>query len=94
MIITKEVEAEVKQFLDNYWRLYMEGDLQTWSTCLADDYKNIGGTEEEIWNSKKEIIDYTKTIMNQMVGVAELRNKQTHVFSLEPYVLAHEFTDL
>ena len=94
MIITKQLEAEIKQFLDNYWRLYLEGDLQTWSTFLTDDYKNIGGTEEEIWNSKKEIMNYTTAIIDQMVGAAELRNKQTQVFSLDPYVLAHEFADM
>ena len=94
IIITKQLETEIRQFLDNYWALYLEGDLQTWSTFLTDDYKNIGGTEEEIWNSKQEIMDYSTAIMGQMVGVASLRNKKTEVFSLTPYVLAHEFADM
>jgi signal transduction histidine kinase len=94
MIITKHLEEEIKQFLDNYWKVYLEGDMHTWSTYLTDDYKNIGTTEEEIWNSKKDIMDYTNAITDQMVGVAELRNKKTEVFSLTPYVLAHEFADM
>ncbi len=94
MIITKELELEIKVFMDNYWNTYLTGDLQRWSTFLTDDYKNIGGTEEEIWNSKKEIMDYTLRILDQMVGAAELRHKQTQVFSLTPYILVHEFTDM
>lgn len=94
MIITKQIEAEIKQFLDTYWNTYLTGDLQAWSAFITDDYKNIGGTEEEVWNSKKEIMDYTTRIIDQMVGTAELRNKKTEVFSLEPYVLAHEFSDI
>ena len=94
IFIPRQLEEEIKEFLDNYWKLYLEGDLQTWSTCLTDDYKNIGGTEEEIWNSKKEILDYTMAIIDQTVGIVEFRNKKTEVFSLEPYVLAHEFFDM
>ena len=77
IFIPRQLEEEIKEFLDNYWKLYLEGDLQTWSTCLTDDYKNIGGTEEEIWNSKKEILDYTMAIIDQTVGIVEFRNKKT-----------------
>jgi two-component system, NtrC family, sensor kinase len=94
MVITKELEEEIKAFMDNYWNNYLEGDIQKWSTFITDDYKNIGGTEEEIWNSKKEIIDYTMQVVHQMVGVSEFRNKRIQVFSLSPYILAHEFSDI
>jgi signal transduction histidine kinase len=94
MIITKELEAAVTRFMDNYWDTYLSGDIETWSSFLTDDYKNIGGTEEEIWNNKTEIIDYTMAIIDQMVGVVELRNKRIQVFALDPFILAHEFTDM
>jgi signal transduction histidine kinase len=94
IIVTRQLEEEITLFLDNYWKKYLEGDLQTWSTYLTDDYKNIGGTEEEIWNSQKEIMDYTVAVIDQMVGTVEFRNKKTEVFSLAPYILAHEFFDM
>src|SRR6187397_2454094 len=94
MVITKEIEAAVTRFMDDYWETYLAGDIQTWSTFLTDDYKNIGGTEEEIWNNKKEIIDYTLAVIDQMVGAVEFRNKRTQVFALDPFILAHEFTDM
>jgi signal transduction histidine kinase len=80
--------------MDTYWSTYLAGDLETWAGFLTDDYKNIGGTEEEIWNSKQEILSYSEAMLQQVVGLAELRNKRIEVFSLEPYVLAHEFTDM
>ena len=93
IIVTRQLEEEIKLFLDNYWKLYLAGDLQTWSTYLTDDDKHIGGSEEEIWNSQKEIMDSTVAVIDQMVGAVEFRNKKTEVFSLTPYILAHEFFD-
>ncbi len=80
--LTKKLEAEIKKFMKTYWDTYFKGDLKTWATFLPADYKNIGGTEEELWNSKKEILDYSKRIINQMVGQAEIRNTKYPDLSL------------
>ncbi|WP_235297809.1 ATP-binding protein [Portibacter marinus] len=94
MAIDSSVETEIKEFLQNYWDTYFEGDLKKWGTFITDDYKNIGTTEEEIWNSKKDILDYTKEMIDQMVGNAEVRNKKVQVNSYPPYFMAHELGDL
>ena len=41
MVITKELEEEIKAFMDNYWNTYLEGDIQKWSTFITDDYKIV-----------------------------------------------------
>ncbi len=92
--MTKKLEAEIKQVMNDYWDSYFKGDLEHWGNYLTEDYRNIGGTEEEIWNSKKEILDYTYRIIDQMEGVTELRNKQTQIIPYDPYVMVHELLDI
>ena len=93
MKLTKELEAEIKQVMDDYWDSYLKGDLETWANFLPDNYMNIGSTEEEIWNNKEEMIAYSKAVVHQMVGTVEIRNRQLRVIPLEPYFIVHEFQD-
>ncbi|WP_179345523.1 ATP-binding protein [Winogradskyella ursingii] len=94
MKLTKKIEAEITQFLQSYWDTYFEGNLSKWQSFLNEDYKNIGTNQEEIWNSKKEILDYTNEVLDQMVGQAELRNKKVQIILYEPYIMTHELGDL
>ncbi len=94
MKLTKKSEAEIKQVMADYWASYFAGDLNHWANYLVDNYRNIGGTEEEIWNSKKEILDYTHRIIDQMKGATELRNKQTQIIPYDPYIMVHELLDI
>ncbi len=94
MKLTKKTEKEIKEVMDDYWNSYFEGNLDHWANYLVDDYRNIGGTEEEIWNSKKEILDYTYRVIDQMQGATELRNKQTQIILYDPYVMVHELIDI
>ena len=94
MIITKQLEAEIIQFLDTYWEKYITGDFDTWSTFLMNEYKNIGTNQEEIWLNKKEILDYSLSMADQLIGQLKINNKTTHVYPLDPYILAHEFGDM
>jgi signal transduction histidine kinase/ketosteroid isomerase-like protein len=94
MKLTKKREAEIKQVMDTYWGSYLNGDLDTWASFLPANYRNIGTTAEEIWNSKQEIVDYTRRVIDQMVGMAELRNKQVQIIPVDPYIMVHELGDL
>jgi signal transduction histidine kinase len=94
MKITKELEAEIRTMMDDYWGSYFRGDLEHWQSYLVDDYRNIGGTEEEIWNSKQEIVEYTHRVIDQMAGLTELRNMQRQIIPYDGYLMVHEFTDI
>jgi signal transduction histidine kinase/ketosteroid isomerase-like protein len=91
---TKKLEKEIRAVMDDYWVSYLKGDLQTWASYLPDDYRNIGTTKAEIWNNKKEIVEYTQRVIDQMVGMAETRNKKTHIIPYDPYFMVHELGDL
>ncbi len=94
MTISKQLESEILQFLESYWNKYIEGDIATWSSYIADDYRNIGTNEEEVWQNKKEIIAYSLSMIDQITGNLILKNKKTQIYALDPYVLAHEFADM
>jgi signal transduction histidine kinase len=94
MKVTEALKKELAQWLDTYWATYLEGDIGTWATFIRDDYRNIGGTKEEIWNSKQEIIDYTNSIIDQMVGSVEIRNREIELIPYGEYMMVNEFTDL
>ena len=94
MKITKKIEAEILHVMDEYWSSYLNGDLHTWASFLPDDYRNIGTTKAEIWNNKKEIVEFTEKVLDQTVGLAETRNKKTQIIPYAPYVMVHELGDL
>ncbi len=94
MQITKKIEKEILQVMEGYWGSYLRGDLQTWASYLPDQYKNIGTTKAEIWNSKKEIVNFTEKVIDQTAGMAETRNKKTQIIPYDPYVMVHELGDL
>lgn len=94
MKITKKLEVELIQLIETYWDSYAKGDLQTWASFLPDNYRNIGTTQEEIWNSKEEIVNYTKTVIDQMVGNFEFRRAQFQFIPFDPNIMIHEFGDI
>jgi hypothetical protein len=65
---TKKLEKEIRAVMDDYWGSYLKGDLQTWASYLPDDYRNIGTTKAEIWNSKNEIAEFTERGLDQSGG--------------------------
>lgn len=94
MQLSKQAEDEIKSVMNDYWDSYFRGDIAHWERYLVDDYRNIGGTEEEIWNSKKEILDYTYRMMDQLVGASEIRNKRFEIIPFDPYIMVHEYMDI
>ncbi len=94
MKLTAKIKEDIKQTLITYWESYLGGNLDTWASYLADNYHNIGTTEEEIWTSKDQIWAYSKNIQHQLTGGAEFRNRELHYTVYEPYVMVHEYGDI
>ena len=94
MKITPALESEIRTVMQSYWDSYFEGNLEKWASFLPEDYRNIGTTQEEIWTSKQDILDYTIRMQDQMVGMADFRNKTIEIMSYDPYLMVHELGDL
>ncbi|MDX1479028.1 MAG: nuclear transport factor 2 family protein, partial [Saprospiraceae bacterium] len=93
MKLTRQQEEEISKVVQDSWNAYFDGDLDKWAACLAVDYKNIGTTQEEIWESREEIREYTER-MHAQLGQAEIRNRQAKIYPVDPHVMVHEFGDV
>ncbi|MBU1822884.1 MAG: nuclear transport factor 2 family protein, partial [Bacteroidetes bacterium] len=94
MNLTPQLEDEIKEVMDSYWNSYLRGDLETWASFLPDHYRNIGTTRDEVWGSKKQIVDFTNAVLDQTVGKAEIRNKRMQIIAYAPYLMVHELGEL
>ena len=94
MKITKELEAELIVVMNDYWDSYIRGDLETWASYLPDNYWNIGTNEEEVWTSKQEIVDFTKKVLSQLVGMVQIKDRHYSFMPVVPYIMVHEFGNL
>ena len=94
MILTPQLREEITQLMHDYWATYFRGDLETFAAFLTPDFRNIGTNQEEIWDNREAILAYTRDILPQMVGKAELRNRRVEVFDMDPHIMAHEFGEL
>ncbi len=94
MQITEHIKAEILQVMQDYWNSYFNGGLDQWGSYVPDHYRNIGTTKEEIWHCKQDIFDHPLWVMDQMVGMADLRNKTVDNIPMDPYIMVHELGDL
>ncbi|WP_084273323.1 ATP-binding protein [Maribacter antarcticus] len=94
MKLTTKIKEDIKQALSTYWKSYLIGDLSTWAGYLADNYHNIGTTEEEIWTSKEQVWAYSKKVVHQLTGGAEFRDRVLDYMVYAPYVMVHEYGDI
>jgi len=90
MNITPKLKAERARWLDTYWKTYLSGDLDTWASFIKEDYYNVGGTKEEIWHSKQEILDYRTAMMEQMMGAADFRNSRIEIQAFGDHIIVND----
>lgn len=69
MALTKKIEQEVLKVYNTGWDAYLRGDLKTHAACLSRDFKIIGTTEVEHFNTKKAWLAFCKKTIHQVVGV-------------------------
>ncbi len=94
MELNTQLKEDIRQLFDDMWGAYFKGDLDKWASYLTEDCKNIGTTQEEIWDNTDEILSYAEAVMSQMIGQVELRSRKMETIAMDPYIMAHEFSDL
>ena len=76
MKLTKKIEAEILHVMDDYW-----GSSTSGATCKHGRpfYRMITGIsappQAEIWNSKKEIVDFTEKVLDHENAVEANKSK-------------------
>ncbi|OOG70471.1 ATP-binding protein [Algoriphagus sp. A40] len=94
MKINQQVKAQALEVYQRYWDSYTKGDLKTFASTLDDQFEMIGTSETEVAHSKADGIDFYRAQMNEIVGKAEMRNRQIDVIPIDHLVLINEQCDI
>ncbi|HEX5668863.1 MAG TPA: nuclear transport factor 2 family protein, partial [Chitinophagaceae bacterium] len=94
MKLTKTLEAELKQLYDDYMESMFTGNLRKYKSFLAEHFKQIGTTSEEIWFSKNEVLKYFKASIVPVGGNIEKRNGHIWMGVVDELVLIIEQADV
>ena len=94
MKLSKKEEAAILQVYKTYFDSYKDGDIETITKLLKDDYTQIGSAEAEVFFDKKEAIHFIQNTIDQVAGKAEIRNRVLKAESLDGYVLIIDLFDM
>jgi len=93
MKLTKKLEAEIRKLYEAYWNSYINGDLETYTSLLDEEFKFIGSTEAEALLSKKASIKMLDAVKEQMAGKAAFRNRNIKVELIDELIQVSELCD-
>ncbi|MBX9785544.1 MAG: nuclear transport factor 2 family protein, partial [Chitinophagaceae bacterium] len=94
MKLTKKLEAEVLNVYHNYWDSYLKGDMKTFAAYLDDAITVYGSAASEIFNNKKEAVQFYKATADQMTGKAEFRKRRIRLKAAGDTIVINELCDL
>ena len=94
MPLTKQQVADARKVYDLFWDSYIKGDVDTFASTLDDKFEMVGTSESERCHTKVEGIEFFKGQVEELVGKAEMRNRQIHAMPLEGMVLINELCDI
>jgi len=90
----KQHIAAARKVYETYWDSYTKGDPEIFATTLDETYEMIGTSETEVCHTKTEGIEFLKAQIAEIVGKAELRNRQVKVVPVDQLVLINEHSDI
>ncbi|MFU8860284.1 MAG: ATP-binding protein [Cyclonatronaceae bacterium] len=94
MHLTKKQVEKARNVYDLYWDSYQKGDVDTFASTLHDNYEMIGTSESEICHNKAKGIEFFKGQAEEVVGKAEMRNRQINAMPVGDLVLINEMCDI
>jgi hypothetical protein len=94
MHLTKKKVEEARNVYELYWVSYQKGDVDTFASTLHDNYEMIGTSESEVAHNKAEGIEFFKGQIDEIVGKAEMRNRQINAMPVGDLVLINEMCDI
>ena len=74
MKLSKQDEKDLIQVYDSWWHSYLNGDVKTYDSYFAEDYRFIGSTNNEDYLNRKDTTKFFEDTSEQLAGKAELRN--------------------
>ncbi|MFC3879809.1 ATP-binding protein [Algoriphagus namhaensis] len=90
----KERESAARKVYMEFWDSYQSGDLEAFASTLDPDFKMIGTSESELAHSKEEGISFFKSQMEEVLGKAEMRNREIELMPIDQLILVTEHCDI
>jgi len=90
----KQKESDALGVYHLYWDSYMNGDLENFASTLDEEFEMIGTSESEVAHNKADGIAFYKAQMEELVGKAEMRNRNISVKPLNGLFLFNEDCDI
>ena len=90
----KQRESQALGVYQLYWDSYTKGNLEAFSATLDDAYQMIGTSESEVCYNKEEGVEFYKAQMDELVGKAEMRNRQINAVPVGGLMLVNELCDI
>ena len=90
----KHRKAEALRIYQLFWASYIRGDLESFASTLDEQFEMIGTSESEVAHNKAEGIEFYKAQMDEIVGKAEMRNRQISTKPIHDMILVNENCDI
>ena len=94
MNTSKEKEAAAEKVYLDFWDSYLKGDIPVFSSTLDEDFEMIGTSETEVCHTKAEGIAFFKNQIKEIVGKAEMRNRNILIKAIGEMFLFIENCDI
>lgn len=83
MILTKNLEAELKQLYVQFFNSMFSADVETYKSFMADEINQIGTTLEEVYYNKIESGNYLERAVLPVAGKIEFRNRDIRMKTVD-----------
>ncbi|MBD0294790.1 MAG: nuclear transport factor 2 family protein, partial [Flavisolibacter sp.] len=94
MKLTKQLETEILKAYNAYWEDYLNGNVESISALLADEYTQVGSAETEVFSNKKDAVQFLYDTIDQVAGKSQIRNRSIRLEPLDHLVLIHDLFDV
>ncbi len=94
MNLTEKEKSELLSVYNAYWDCYLNGDVETMSEILDDNYTQVGSAEDEVFLNKEEAVQFLQETIDQVAGNLEMRDRVTIPEYHADQVMIHERCDV
>jgi signal transduction histidine kinase len=93
MILTKNLEAELRQLYVQFFNSMFNADVETYKSFMADEINQIGTTLEEVYYNKIESGNYLERAVGPVAGKIEFRNRDIRMKAVDGLISIIEQAD-
>ncbi len=70
-------KVEAHKIYELFWASYLKGDIETFESTLDDVFDMVGTSENAIFHTKADGVEFLKGKIKDTLGKVEMRNRDT-----------------